>query len=152
MSASQENIATQVHNFPFPLSPASLLLLTVCFTLSYCNIKILSFRIQAGCQSGRQNFGSIPDVLKDNMHSSFFILLEVRNRSHQLLWNKFSSAFHRQNVLFFSFYSYLREKIPEHSLYKTVLKIFCCFWYDLCSILVLFNNKIPVFTLQIWLP
>lgn len=138
--------------FSFPsVSPASLVLLTVCFTISYYNTKIFSFRIKSECQSGRQNFGRILDILKDKVHSSFSIPLEVRNRSHQLLWNKFSSALSRQNVLFF--YSYLRERIPELSLWKNVLKIFCCFfWYDWCSILVSLNNKIPVFMLQIWLP
>lgn len=88
-----------LHNFPFPLplQPPSFLL-TVCFTISYYNIKILSFRIKAECQIWRQNFGSILDVLKDDVHSSFFIPLEVRNKSHQLLWNKFSWALNRQNV------------------------------------------------------
>lgn len=45
-------------------------------------------------------FGSILDFLQDNEHTFSFIPLEMRNKSHQLLWNKFSSAFSEQSVLF----------------------------------------------------
>lgn len=95
------------HNFPFmmlffPLSltPTSFLLLTVHLTLSCYNIEDIIFQDKGRMPKQESGFGSILDFRQDNVHSSSFIPFEVRNKSYQLLWNKFSSVLSRQSVLF----------------------------------------------------